>query len=160
VAMLRCIERSAPPSKEGFPAHISRDASRVARRLSCPLAGGRSVQRLFSMFPNGWPGTGLLLLRIASGAMLIRQGVTGPHSNVIQALGAVAGALLIAGLWTPVAGVAVVVCQALTVITVPADPRSSVLLAAIGAALAMLGPGSRSLDNHFFGRKRFDIPKS
>jgi len=34
------------------------------------------------------------------------------------------------------------------------------LLAAIGAALAMLGPGSRSLDNHFFGRKRFDIPKS
>jgi putative oxidoreductase len=118
------------------------------------------VQRLFSMFPNGWPGTGLLLLRIASGALLIRQGVIGPHSIVIQPLGAVAGALLIAGLWTPVAGVAMVVCQALTVITVPDDPRSAVLLAAIGAALAMLGPGSRSLDNHFFGRKRFDIPKS
>jgi uncharacterized membrane protein YphA (DoxX/SURF4 family) len=112
------------------------------------------------MFPNGWPGTGLLLLRIASGALLVRQGVVGPHSIVIQPLAAVAGALLIAGLWTPVAGVAVVICQFLTVITAPEDLRSAILLATIGAALAMLGPGSRSLDNHFFGRKRFDIPKS
>jgi putative oxidoreductase len=112
------------------------------------------------MFPNGWPGTGLLLLRIASGALLIRQGVIGPHSIVIQPLAAVSGALLIAGLWTPVAGVAVVVCQTLTVITVLDDLRGAVLLATIGAALAMLGPGSTSLDNHFFGRKRFDVPKS
>jgi hypothetical protein len=34
------------------------------------------------------------------------------------------------------------------------------LLATIGTALAMLGPGSTSLDNHFFGRKRFDVPKA
>jgi putative oxidoreductase len=153
-------ERVRHPSKEGFTVPLSRDVSRVARRLSLRRRERPSVQRLFSMFPNGWPGTGLLLLRIASGALLVRQGVVGPHSIVIQPLAAVAGALLIAGLWTPVAGVAVVICQFLTVITAPEDLRSAILLATIGAALAMLGPGSRSLDNQFFGRKRFDVPKA
>ncbi len=129
---------SDTPSKERFQVHLLRDASRVARRLSLRDGGRSPVQRLFSMFPNGWPGTGLLLLRIASGALLIWQGVIGPHSIVIQPLAAVAGALLIAGLWTPVAGVAVVVCQFLTVITVQDDLRSAILLATIGAALAML----------------------
>jgi putative oxidoreductase len=117
------------------------------------------VQRLFSMFPNGWPGTGLLLLRIASGALLIRQGLIGPHSIVIEPLEAIAGILLIAGLWTPVAGIVVVVCQLWTAITVPDDLQSAVLIAAISAALAMLGPGSTSLDNLLFGRRRFDVQK-
>jgi hypothetical protein len=35
--------------------------------------------------------------------------------------------------------------------------RSSVVSAAIGAALAMLGPGVRSIDARLFGRKRIDI---
>jgi len=112
------------------------------------------------MFPNGWPGTGLLLLRAASGALLIRQGLIGPRSILIQLLEVLAGTLLIGGLWTPIAGVVVIVCQSWAAITTADDPRSAVLLATIGAALAMLGPGSASLDNHFFGRKRFDAPKA
>ena len=115
------------------------------------------MQRLFSMFPNGWPGTGLLLLRIASGAVLVHQCVIGPHSIGIQPLEAVAGTLLIAGLWTPVAGAIVLVCQSWTAVTMPDEMQSAVLLATIGAALAMLGPGSASLDNLWFGRKRFDV---
>ena len=118
------------------------------------------MQRLFSMFPNGWPGIGLLLLRTASGVLLIRQGVIGPHSIVNQPLSAVAGALLLAGLWTPVAGAAVVVGQGVAVITEPHHLESALLLATIGAALALLGPGSKSLDNHFFGRKRFETPRA
>jgi putative oxidoreductase len=35
--------------------------------------------------------------------------------------------------------------------------RSCVMLAAVGAALAMLGPGVRSIDARLFGRKRIDI---
>lgn len=115
------------------------------------------MQRLFSMFPNSWPGTGLLLLRIASGATLIRQALVGPPAIALHPLEALAGALLIAGLWTPVAGSVVVVCQLWTVLAALDDVRSAVLLATIGAALAMLGPGSTSLDNQFFGRKRFDV---
>ena len=57
---------SDKPSKEGFGVHLSRDASCVDRRLSLRDDGRRPVQRLFSMFPNGWPGTRLLLLRKAS----------------------------------------------------------------------------------------------
>ena len=155
-----CRDVLENPSKEALRVHLSRDASCVDRPLSLRDDGRRPVQRLFSMFPNGWPGTGLLLLRIASGALLIRQGVIGPHSIVMPPLEAVAGTLLIAGLWTPVAGVIAVVCQSWTAITVPDDLRSAALLATVGAALAMLGPGSLSLDNHFFGRKRFDVPKA
>ena len=120
------------------------------------------MQRLFSMFPNGWPGTGLLLLRIASGALLIRHAVIAPHSLAIQPLEAVAGALLIAGLWTPVAGALVAVYESWAAIEAMAaadDPSRAVLLATIGAALAMLGPGATSLDNQLFGRKRFSSQK-
>jgi hypothetical protein len=34
------------------------------------------------------------------------------------------------------------------------------LVSTIATALAMLGPGSTSLDNLFYGRKRVDIPKT
>ena len=128
--------------------------------ISWPDSRRSPVQRLFSMLPNGWPGTGLLLLRIASGALLIRQGVIGPNSIVIQPLRGSGGRppdcrTVDTGCW----------CGCGRLPSLNGDhsvgrPRSAVLLAAIGAALAMLGPGSRSLDNHFFGRKRFDIPKS
>jgi hypothetical protein len=56
-------------------------------------------------------------------------------------------------------GVVVVVCRSWTAITVPDDMRSAVLLATIGAALAILGPGAMSLDNLLFGRKRFAVQK-
>jgi putative oxidoreductase len=35
------------------------------------------VQRLFSTFADGWPGIGLLLLRLLTGAALIHFGLTG-----------------------------------------------------------------------------------
>jgi uncharacterized membrane protein YphA (DoxX/SURF4 family) len=89
---------------------------------------------------------------------MVCQGALRPQSIMLQPLEALAGGLLIVGLWTPVAGVTVVVCELWTAITTRNNMASAVLLAAIGAALAMLGPGSTSLDNRFFGRKRFDLP--
>jgi len=35
--------------------------------------------------------------------------------------------------------------------------RSTLLLAAMGIAIAILGPGALSIDAHLFGRKRLDI---
>jgi hypothetical protein len=55
------------------------------------------------MFPNGWPGTGLLLLRLVSGALLIHQGLIAPAWVAIQPVAALAGGFLIASFWTPVA---------------------------------------------------------
>jgi putative oxidoreductase len=122
-----------------------------------------SMQRLFSMFPNGWPGRGLLLLRLVFGIFLIHDGLTellgAPQWDGIfrQSLSTGAGILLLVGLWTPIAGVLVVVVELWAVVSQADSLRSCIVLAALGAALAMLGPGVRSIDARLFGRKRIDI---
>ena len=121
------------------------------------------MQRLFSMFPNGWPGRGLLLLRLVSGILLINDGVTGllegpPWPGIIRLfLETGAGMLLLVGLWTPAAGVLVVIVELWSMLLRTGDLRNCVVLATIGAVLAMLGPGVWSIDARLFGRKRIDI---
>jgi uncharacterized membrane protein YphA (DoxX/SURF4 family) len=121
------------------------------------------VQRLFSMFPNGWPGRGLLLLRLVAGILLIHDGLSelagSPQwEGIIRpSLATGAGILLLVGLWTPIAGVLVVMVELWAAFSKIDSLRSSVVSAAIGAALAMLGPGVRSIDARLFGRKRIDI---
>jgi putative oxidoreductase len=121
------------------------------------------VQRLFSMFPDGWPGRGLLLLRLVSGILLINHGVTellgGPQWPVIIRLflETAAGMLFLVGLWTPMTGVLVVIVELWSILSRTGDLRNCVALATFGAALAMLGPGVRSIDARLFGRKRIDI---
>ena len=65
-----------------------------------------------------------------------------------------AGVLLCAGLWTPIAGGVLAALTFWSIYSADGDPWSRILLATIGAALAMLGPGAWSIDAHLFGRKR------
>src|SRR5271156_3542219 len=72
---------------------------------------GCALQRLFSTFPNGWPGFGLLLLRLGVGIALIYLGITrlfgtlGEPITVARAfIEAAGGIFLLAGLWTPIMG--------------------------------------------------------
>ena len=117
------------------------------------------------MFADGWPGTGLLLLRALTGAALVHYGILSlreaPHLAPIapQIIGAGAGILLVVGLWTPVAGALVAIVEMWTTFSRPGDPWIPVMLAALGAALAMVGPGAWSVDAKIFGRKRIDIPE-
>ena len=68
------------------------------------------MQRLFSTFASGWPGVGLLLLRLLTGRALIYFGIASLLDGasggdvVLQIIGIAAGILLLIGLWTPVAG--------------------------------------------------------
>jgi putative oxidoreductase len=125
--------------------------------------GVTALQRLFSMFPNGWPGAALLLLRLVAGILMIYDGVlalrTGPDppTTILQSLTIGAGTLLILGLWTPIAGTLVILVEVCFVFLGTTQVRSNILLGALGAALAVLGPGIRSIDALRYGRKRFDI---
>jgi len=115
------------------------------------------------MFPNGWPGSGLLLLRLGAGIVLTHDGVaemlTAPegHGIIWQSLGAIGGVLLLIGFFTPVAGALVVIVELWTALSRADNLRICIVLAIVGAALAMLGPGVWSLDARLFGRKRIDI---
>ncbi len=119
------------------------------------------MRRLFSSFARGWPGIGLLLLRIVSGGLLIMDGVEKCRAGLLMAglVAMVDGALLVTGLWTPIAGPLVIVLSAWGILAEHQDPHPGVLLAAIGAALALVGPGALSLDARLFGWKRIDLEK-
>jgi putative oxidoreductase len=113
------------------------------------------LRRLFSTFARGWPGAGLLLLRLVASIVLIAKAL--PSLATLNAVAIVAGLLLLAGLWTPVAGSAAAVLGIWNTLVQNGDPWANILLATIGAALAMLGPGAWSVDSRLFGWKRIDV---
>ena len=120
------------------------------------------MQRLFSTFPEGWPGAGLVFLRIVAAILSVQHEIAGvaPHPVMVmlQLVAAAAAALVLAGFCTPVAGGLMAVAEMCLAFSHASDPSIHILLGALGAALAMLGPGAWSVDARLFGRKRIQIP--
>ena len=122
------------------------------------------MKRLFSTFARGWPGVGLLLLRLVVGIALIGRAVakldSGPSFDLaalcILAIGL--AVLLLAGLWTPVAGTLVAVLQLGRIPWDRGALSTHIFIATIAAALALLGPGFWSVDRRIYGWKRIDPP--
>ena len=77
---------------------------------------------------------------------------------VPQSIGALGGVLLLVGLWTPVAGILVAIMEAWIAFLLPASAALPAVLAALGASLALIGPGAWSLDARLFGRKHIEPP--
>ena len=76
----------------------------------------------------------------------------------LDMLAAIAAMLLVAGLWTPIAGALVAMIELWTAsFSHPSDPWTFILLGTLGVALALLGPGAWSVDARLFGWKRIDI---
>jgi putative oxidoreductase len=126
------------------------------------------MQRLFSTFPNGWPGFGLLLLRLGVGIALISFGLSGffaasgePIALVQASIEAAGAILLILGLWTPVVGALIALDELWIALSLysshPDGHWNHVFLAVLTAGVAMLGPGAWSIDARLFGRKQFDL---
>jgi uncharacterized membrane protein YphA (DoxX/SURF4 family) len=103
-------------------------------------------------------------MRLIAGTALITQGIAiiwhGPKFDafLLNLLATGGGLLLLAGLWTPIAGAMVAFFELWTALSQPVDPWTHILLGTLGAALAMIGPGVWSVDAALFGWKRIDIP--
>ena len=138
------------------------------------------MQRLFSGFPAGAPGAGLLLLRLTLGVYLIAQGVrimatlmdAGTPPTILVALTALAmfvgGTLGTVGILTPITqsmSAAAGLVTLLDAMWVPtAIPGSDVpwplalMTTVVAVSLVFLGPGTYSIDASLFGRKEIPIP--
>ncbi|WP_153067173.1 hypothetical protein [Steroidobacter cummioxidans] len=124
------------------------------------------MQRLFSTFPNGWPGCGLLLLRLSCGTPPLLIGAAdlwGAQVDAafgIELLNCAAALSILAGFWTPLAASSQAVLQGALAFSGETFEPAHLALAITNISLVMLGPGSLSLDARLYGRKRIDIGRS
>ena len=144
--------------------------------LAKPVFWNRSnrLQRLFSTFPRGRPGVGLLLLRVAVALIVIIQGalyfVDGDSLSLSTcAVGLIlilAGASFLIGFLTPVAGGLVCIGAVSAACSGSPPPWSlfdalptTILVVIVAAALTLLGPGAMSVDARLFGRREIIVPR-
>ena len=136
--------------------------------------GRNALQRLFSTFPGGRPGVGLLLLRVAVGLTAGAEGIfylLGPSGAflarwILGFILAASGSALIIGFMTPFAGFCVGLCLlgiARAWFPGPLYGVQDSRILAVGmvitaAAISLLGPGAFSLDGRLFGRREIVIP--
>jgi uncharacterized membrane protein YphA (DoxX/SURF4 family) len=103
-------------------------------------------------------------MRLVVGIALFVRGVTtlrnGPAIGpaVLDMLAMGTAILLVAGLWTPIAGAVVAVIALWNTFSQLGDPWTNIMLGTLGASLALLGPGAWSVDARLFGWKRIDPP--
>ena len=121
------------------------------------------MQRLFSSFADGWPGAGLLLLRLLAGSGLLHGGIVSARSAsntpqmVPPILAAAFGAMLVVGLFTPFAGIMAAPVEVWIAFSHPGYGWPQIGLAVLSLSLALIGPGAWSIDARLFGRKQIDL---
>ncbi len=118
------------------------------------------MKRLFSTFARGWPGAGILLLRLVAAVALPCQAILpagtrqSAQSAIFPVLAIGVGVLLLLGLWTPIAGILTALFELRNMFSRCDNLWMCILLGAVGVALAMIGPGAWSVDARLFGWKR------
>ena len=135
-----------------------------------PPAWSTPLQRTFAIFPAGWVGAALLVLRVSVGASAILEvslAVIGGHSSLNLAAASVAvpaGLALIVGLLTPVVsavlaagGAAILLGLHVTVLRLLDSRMALFEFVVMAAVLVILGPGAPSIDAHLFGRREVAI---
>jgi hypothetical protein len=115
------------------------------------------VQRLFSLFPAGVPGTALLLLRLCVAAMLWAH--AGLPDEILSPvvryfLVAALGLMLCVGALTPICGAFALIAQLAAIgHSEGLDATDAVIHSGVAACLVFLGPGAYSVDARLFGRR-------
>ena len=102
-------------------------------------------------------------MRLVAGVVLVARGLGGlvgalaPGPAAAPIARVALGLLLIAGLWTPVAGVLVAFVEIAWFVSRSDDLSIHLLLSTLGISLALLGPGRWSVDSRLFGWRRIDL---
>ena len=138
--------------------------------------GRNALQRLFTTFPGGAHGIGLLLLRAAVGLTAIATGISylfgisnpAMATSLLGLALTVGGAAMTIGALTPMAGFLVGLCFlgiAFSWFSAPLWGLHDAKLVASGviittAGISLLGPGAYSVDGRLFGRREIVIPPS
>lgn len=118
------------------------------------------MQRLFSTFADGWPGAGLLLQRVLTSAIILYFGMAHllePDSfatKLLCLIAFVAAVFLLLGLLTPVAGIMIAV-----VAVCAGHSLTAIIVAVLGATVAVIGPGTWSIDAKLYGRKHLQFQR-
>lgn len=120
------------------------------------------MRRLYSTFAPGAPGIGLLLIRLVPGITTIVHGLglrSRPQlgSVLVEALCIGLAFLLVIGLWTPVVGALLALTALWDALARPEDRWYCLVVGTLGVGLALLGPGTWSVDALLFGWKRLEI---
>jgi len=118
-----------------------------------------------SGFVRGWEGIGLLLMRLACGAVLMGEavarisGIPASESFIYIALLAPASLAMLTGYWTRIAGAGTAALEVSFLALGEGNAVVHSLLATLGAALALMGPGAWSVDARLSGWRRIHIPR-
>ena len=128
---------------------------------------------MFSAYPGGLAGIGLVLLRSVIGFTAAWQGVlclatkdAGATVRIVAGLAVLTGILLVTGFRTRLASFLIALCIAfisLCTFSLPARDHFNRLLPTLFAetmsmAVVFLGPGAFSIDACLYGRKEIIIP--
>src|SRR2546427_9773195 len=120
------------------------------------------LQRLYSTFADGWPGSGLLLLRLATATALIHYGIAGLGEasqfapTRLPMIAAGAGIFLLGGLWRPLAGGLVKSGGGWGVFSRSRDPRVPFIFAALGPPFANVVPSGWAVGDRALGWKHIE----
>ncbi len=122
------------------------------------------MDRLYSRFPGGVVGFGLLLLRVIVAAWFFETAIAvfGASPVVLFLALTLMGAaiLLVVGLGTPASASAGAACSIVLLLLRhrPDQWFPALLLAALSGSLALLGPGGYSLDARLSGWRTITLP--
>ena len=74
-------------------------------------------------------------------------------------IAAIAGVFLLLGLWTPFAGITIAIVGVWVLFACTAHSLTAIIVAVLGATVAMIGPGMWSIDARLYGRKHLEDPR-
>jgi putative oxidoreductase len=106
-----------------------------------------------------------LLQRVLTSTILLYCGASHLHQNAKLApslpclIAAVAGVLLLLGFWTPLAGITIAIVGVWVFFASSAHSLTAIIVAVLGATVAMIGPGMWSIDAKLYGRKHLQDPR-